>query len=108
MAAVASLETADVVARRRTFRQRWYRTPAFVAGLVIVLGMVVAAVAAPLITRYDPNAQDLLRAYAHPSADHWLGTDQLGRDVYTRLIQVHQKHRWFLREIVRKKDGLVS
>jgi peptide/nickel transport system permease protein len=57
-----------------------------VAGLVIVLAMVLAAAAAPLITPYDPNAQDLLNAYAHPSADHWLGTDQLGRDVYTRLI----------------------
>ena len=45
-----------------------------------------ASVAAPLITRYDPNAQDLLHAYAHPSGAHWLGTDELGRDVLTRLI----------------------
>jgi peptide/nickel transport system permease protein len=86
MAAIEAIETADVVARRRTFRQRWYRTPAFVAGLTIVSIMVLAAAGAPLITRYDPNAQDLLNAYAHPSGDHWLGTDQLGRDVYTRLV----------------------
>ncbi len=44
------------------------------------------ALAAPLIARYDPNAQDLLHTYAHPSGAHWLGTDQLGRDVYARLI----------------------
>ena len=86
MAAVAIGEPADVVARRRTFRQRWYRTPAFVAGLAIIGAMVAAALAAPLITSYDPNGQDLLHAYAHPSGAHWLGTDQLGRDVLTRLI----------------------
>jgi peptide/nickel transport system permease protein len=74
------------VGRRRTFRHRWYRTPAFVAGATIVALLVLAAVAAPLITRYDPNRQDLLHAYAHPSGAHWLGTDQLGRDVYTRLV----------------------
>ncbi len=86
MAAAVIAEPADVVARRRTFRQRWYRTPAFVAGLLIVTGMIAAALAAPLITRYDPNAQDLLHSYARPSGDHWLGTDQLGRDVFTRLV----------------------
>ena len=86
MATVALLDPAEGVARRRTFRQRWYRTPAFVAGLGIVGVMVAAAAAAPLITPYAPNTQDLLHAYAHPSADHWLGTDQLGRDVLTRLV----------------------
>ena len=86
MAAVAIDERADVLARRRTFRQRWYRTPSFVAGLVIIGTMVAAALAAPLITGYDPNGQDLLHAYAHPSGAHWLGTDQLGRDVFTRLV----------------------
>ena len=74
------------IARRRTFRDRWYRTPSFVAGATIVLALILAAIAAPLITRYDPNAQDLLHAYAHPSGAHWLGTDQVGRDVFTRLI----------------------
>jgi peptide/nickel transport system permease protein len=87
MALAASPEVAlDGVGRRRTFRQRWYRTPAFVAGLTIVALLVLAALAAPLITRYDPNRQDLLHAYTHPSGDHWLGTDQLGRDVFTRLV----------------------
>jgi peptide/nickel transport system permease protein len=74
------------IARRRTFRDRWYRTPAFVAGATIMTLLILAAVCAPLITRYDPNAQDLIHAYAHPSSSHWLGTDQVGRDVYTRLI----------------------
>jgi peptide/nickel transport system permease protein len=51
-----------------------------------VLALVCASAAAPLITKYDPNAQDLLHAYAHPSSAHWLGTDEVGRDVLTRLI----------------------
>ena len=86
MAAVAIGDAGELVARRRTFRQRWYRTPAFVAGLAIILGMLVAALAAPALTSQDPNAQDLLHAFAHPSGAHWLGTDQLGRDVFTRLV----------------------
>ena len=77
---------ATAIARRRTFRDRWYRTPSFVAGATIVLALVVASIAAPLIARYDPNAQDLLHTYAHPSSAHWLGTDQIGRDVYARMI----------------------
>jgi peptide/nickel transport system permease protein len=76
----------SAIARRRTFRHRWYRSPSFVIGGTIVLALIVASLAAPLITRYDPNAQDLLNTYAHPTGDHWLGTDQLGRDVYTRII----------------------
>jgi peptide/nickel transport system permease protein len=57
-----------------------------VAGGIIVLTLVIASAAAPLIAPYDPNAQDLLHAYAHPSGAHWLGTDQIGRDVLSRLI----------------------
>jgi peptide/nickel transport system permease protein len=57
-----------------------------VAGGVVVLALVGASLAAPLITGYDPNAVDLLHAYGHPSGAHWLGTDELGRDVLTRLI----------------------
>jgi peptide/nickel transport system permease protein len=74
------------IARRRRFRDRWYRTPAFVAGATIMTLLILASIGAPLITRYDPNAQDLIHAYAHPSSAHWLGTDQVGRDVFTRLI----------------------
>ncbi len=74
------------IARRRTFRHRWYRTPSFVIGGSIVLTLILASICAPLITQYDPNAQDLLHTYAYPSGDHWLGTDQLGRDVYSRIV----------------------
>lgn len=54
-------------------------------GLVIVLVLLVAAVAGPSLTA-DPYAQDLGRSLEGPSAEHWLGTDQLGRDLLARLV----------------------
>ena len=77
-------------AMRRPARSRslkaWYRNGTLVAGLVIVGLLVLAAVFAPLITHYDPIKQDLQNALLSPSAEHWLGTDKYGRDVYTRLV----------------------
>lgn len=52
----------------------------------MVATLVIAAVTAPLITKYPPLQQDLLHPLASPSADHWLGTDQLGRDTFSRLL----------------------
>jgi peptide/nickel transport system permease protein len=69
--------------RRRT---RWYKTPTLVAGVAIVGTLVLMAVFAPLVTKFDPIHQDLNDILASPSARHWLGTDQLGRDVWSRLV----------------------
>jgi peptide/nickel transport system permease protein len=55
-------------------------------GLVTVIVLVVASVFAPLLGTQDPSAQDLAGRLAQPSAQHWLGTDELGRDLYTRLL----------------------
>lgn len=55
-------------------------------GIIILALYVFAAVFAPYITHGDPLAQDLLHRLAPPSAEHWLGTDSLGRDVWTRLV----------------------
>jgi ABC-type dipeptide/oligopeptide/nickel transport system permease subunit len=52
-----------------------------------LLGAFIAlAVAGPLIAPYDPNAQDLMAALDPPSLAHWLGADQIGRDILSRLI----------------------
>ncbi len=67
-------------------RATWYRQPALMAGLVITGIIVAMAVAAPLITFYNPIAQNLNDTLQGPSALHWLGTDQLGRDIWTRLV----------------------
>jgi ABC-type dipeptide/oligopeptide/nickel transport system permease subunit len=55
-------------------------------GITVVVLLLVMAIAAPLLTRHDPVAIDLLRALEAPSGDHWLGTDVQGRDVWSRLL----------------------
>jgi peptide/nickel transport system permease protein len=84
-AAEAILDAA-VVEHRRGFRHRWYRTPSFVAGLSIIGLIVLAGALAPVITWHDPVQQDLLASLQRPSLSHPLGTDDLGRDVLTRMI----------------------
>jgi peptide/nickel transport system permease protein len=77
---------AQLVEHRRGFRRRWYRTPSFVAGVSILGLIVLAAALAPLITKHNPTDQDLLHTLSGPSSSHWLGTDDLGRDVWSRLV----------------------
>jgi peptide/nickel transport system permease protein len=66
--------------------QKLRRDPLGMLGLAIVLGTGCLAVFAPWLTRYDPNEIDVYARLLSPSAEHWLGTDQLGRDIYTRLL----------------------
>ena len=54
-------------------------------GLAVIAVVVGAVIAAPLIAP-DPLAQDLTAQLAGPSADHWLGTDNLGRDLWSRIL----------------------
>jgi len=65
-----------------TFR----RSPALVIGATIVLVLSVLALLAPVIAPYDPFALDPSRRFLPPSAEHWFGTDQLGRDIWTRSL----------------------
>ena len=55
-------------------------------GLVILVVVTVAAVFAPLIAPYDPAELDPLANLAGPSSEHWLGTDNLGRDLFSRIV----------------------
>jgi peptide/nickel transport system permease protein len=55
-------------------------------GIVIAAVLVVAAVFAQFIATHDPIAQNLAMRYAAPSAEHWFGTDGIGRDVFSRLV----------------------
>lgn len=61
------------------------RPAAVVAGIVVVL-LIAMAVFAPWIAPYDPYAQDLLGRLQPPGAEHWLGTDDYGRDALSRII----------------------
>src|ERR1700676_1281615 len=60
------------------------RVTAFAFGLLIVI--VFAALFGPTVVPYDPLASDTAAALKPPSAAHWFGTDQLGRDIFSRVI----------------------
>lgn len=57
-----------------------------IIGSAIALAWIAAALAAPLLTSYDPIAVNVAAALKPPSAEHWLGTDAIGRDVLTRIL----------------------
>src|SRR4029078_7271263 len=61
---------------------------AFAFGLFLLI--VTAAMFGPLIVPYDPYASDTAMALNPPSAAHWFGTDQIGRDVFSRVIMATQ------------------
>lgn len=58
----------------------------FAFGLFIVVAMSLASILAPLLAPYPPNAEHLQHILEPPSASFWLGTDRLGRDVFSRLL----------------------
>jgi len=55
-------------------------------GLAVILLLVIVAAAAPILAPYDPVAIDLDRAMQPPSLAHWMGTDEFGRDILSRII----------------------
>ena len=63
-----------------------WRRPEALLGLVLVLSAVLMALLAPWIAPYDPLAVDLARKLMPPSAEHWMGTDQTGRDIFSRIV----------------------
>ncbi|MDF3042867.1 MAG: appC [Thermomicrobiales bacterium] len=65
---------------------RWLRDRSFAIGMVILGVVALLSLFAPLLTPYDPTAQDLSQFLLPPSREHPLGTDHLGRDVWARLL----------------------
>lgn len=66
--------------------KRLFKNKLAVFGMIILGILVITAIFAPVISSYDRDQTDLGNTYKAPSAEHILGTDQLGRDVLTRLI----------------------
>ena len=78
---------APVWPRRSRWRERDLpRSPAFLAGVAVLLFWVVDAVAWRLIVPHDPEAVSPAATLQSPSAEHWFGTDDLGRDVFSRVL----------------------
>jgi peptide/nickel transport system permease protein len=67
--------------------RQFRRNKLAVAGLFVILFFYAAAIAAPLISRYDYQEIQAGMRNKPPSAEHWLGTDRNGRDVYSRLVK---------------------
>ena len=87
---VAALSTGPVYREEQTMLQMVWRSfrrhkPAMI-GSTIVLALVLAAIFAPLLTPYDPEKTDLDAMLQPPSAAHPMGTDELGRDLLTRML----------------------
>jgi peptide/nickel transport system permease protein len=86
---VAAPELPDVFPERRPLaglRGLWRRHPASVAAGAVLLLLLVVAVFAPWIATADPNALSPAQRARVPSAEHWFGTDRLGRDIYSRIV----------------------
>jgi len=61
-------------------------SPIILFCILVICAVVVMAAIGQVIAPQDPNVQNLSNTLAHPSADHWLGTDALGRDVLSRIV----------------------
>ncbi|MGA3217271.1 MAG: ABC transporter permease [Acidimicrobiales bacterium] len=84
--ALPLFEPAQEVAGRPSFWSRALHSPTFMAGAVITATIVALVVLSPVIGRYSPDALDPLHPLSGPSALHWLGTDELGRDTWSRVL----------------------
>lgn len=70
----------------KRFRDAFRRHPTAIAGALILLAMIAAALFAPWLHTVDPEAVAPVKRLRPPSAEYWFGTDMLGRDVYSRVI----------------------
>ena len=71
---------------RASIRAMLRTNKAALLGLILILLLTLSAIFAPLIARCDPNALNLTSMRQPPSPDHWFGTDDMGRDVFARVL----------------------
>jgi len=87
--AVLMEEEGGGSARRDWWRAQWKqfrRSRVALPGLVLFAVFVVAGLLAPLIAPFSPYDNDLANVMSTPSLQHWFGTDELGRDIFTRIL----------------------
>jgi peptide/nickel transport system permease protein len=91
-AASPSLDAAGVTmapphhSEWRRFSRVFFGRKLYLIGFIIVVIIIITAIFAPLLAPYDPIENDLRGKLQSPSWGHWLGTDQLGRDILSRII----------------------
>jgi ABC-type dipeptide/oligopeptide/nickel transport system permease subunit len=72
--------------KRATWMRRLFAHPGAAIGMVVLLIAVAAAILAPALAPYDWNATSVCRRLAPPADPHWLGCDQFGRDIFSRVL----------------------
>lgn len=77
---------SDVMPQRRTALAALRRDPMGLLGAILVASFVAMAIFAPILAPYDPIKIDVTHKFAAPDFAHWAGTDQLGRDILSRII----------------------
>ena len=68
------------------FLRKIARSPSAFIGLSLLILLLIIAIFAPWLAPYDPNLQHAAQRLLAPNAEHWLGTDNYGRDILSRLI----------------------
>ena len=84
--AVVKLRAVPRASSARQAWRRFARNKAAVAALIFILLQVLVAIFAKYVAPYDPYMSDFAATYGAPNAKYWLGTDDLGRDVLSRII----------------------
>lgn len=77
---------AHSVSEWKRFLKILFQRKLVIFGAFVLVCLVVVAIIAPLLAQYDPYKNDMAHSLLSPSGAHWLGTDNLGRDVFSRLV----------------------
>lgn len=79
---------SSVISRRSTNKTipLWLRSSALTLGTLIIIGILVLAIFPGQIAPYEPNAHNIQAILKPPSSEHWFGTDNYGRDIFSRVI----------------------
>src|SRR5665647_801197 len=93
LGAIVSSDSDELESPARRALRRLFQRKGAVVGLVVIGTFFLLAVFAPLIAPYDPIATSWTLVRKAPSAQHWFGTDDLGRDILVRVIYGALAHR---------------
>lgn len=74
------------VKKRYPFWYKLKQNKMTLVGFAILLLIVLLSIIVPFLSPYDPNKVDLINKFQAPSASHWFGTDEVGRDIFTRIF----------------------
>lgn len=70
----------------KTFMKRLLKNKAAVVGGLVILFIIFVGILGPFLVKTDPNAQNILNKLQPPSKEHWFGTDNFGRDIFSRIV----------------------